>query len=88
MEANKEEEDEDDDEEEAEEADDEEEGKFMRFFIYWNKMNWVECFGLLLGDEKTEAEEDEDEENSVTNEEQSELELLGETLGLTRSEKH
>lgn len=34
-------------------------------------------------------EDDDDDENSVTNDEdQSELEILGETLGLTRSEKH
>lgn len=38
------------------------------------------------GNEKTDADADEDEkeENSVTDEEQSELELLSETFGLTR----
>lgn len=48
---------------------------------------------MCLGDEKIEAEtendeDDEKDENSVTDEEQTELELLGETLGLTRSGKH
>lgn len=43
----------------------------------------------ILEKTETEPEEDDDkEENSVTDEEQTELELLGETLGLTRSEKH
>lgn len=52
---------------------------------------------LVPGGEKIEAEpsndeddedDDEKDENSVTEDEQTELELLSETLGLTRSDKH
>lgn len=51
------------------------------------KLNSMFCFA---GDEKTETEPEEDdekEENSVTDEEQSAVELLTE-LGLKRSEQH
>lgn len=42
------------------------------------------------GDEKVneEADDDEEDENSVTNDEPSDLELFSEALGLKRSENH
>lgn len=56
--------------------------------MYWLRLEEEKDAEPEKDDKDDDEEDDEEESENIVNEEQSELEILGETLGLTRSEKH